>query len=438
MQLEAKETEKKWWQLSKKWKIILGSVFVIFAVMLPVTFLVIIPNVVQGIVDDTDMTVDQVFMLDPTNGTFTSSVHMTFSKAPPMHATMRLDKVSVSCDEISQYDYLQFSHSNTLTVDTDPVVLTSTATVTDEAGLEAFTKHAMESTSFTWHLKGSSTVNAIIPVETHVDKLIELTGFSDFTTANPNVTTLSVTGGTATSLFLQTKTFLNIESNIVMGFGQDMHMVLKSDGVVLGVATIPDCVMKRGNTEYPVSIEMSPSSDEERDTLNSVFGNYVSGVNTAVTLEGFFLDTPVEWLSPALSTIRMEAALPSISDLLITRIDMGPINLRHLVNVPFTLDLYDAIDVDITVTGMKARIFYENEHIADVDESGLSIHVPANSGAKSTELSARSDFKHAGVITDLLQAGEGLLDVESTVIILVQEFEVILPYNQKQVPAYII
>ena len=72
-----------------------------------------------------------------------------------------------------------------------------------------------------------------------------------------------------------------------------------------------------------------------------------------------------------------------------------------------------------------------------MDETGLSIVIPPRSEVTSSELSARSDLKHAGVLTDLLKAGFGLLDLDTTVSLSVQDFAVVVPYVQLQVPAYL-
>ena len=195
--------------------------------------------------------------------------------------------------------------------------------------------------------------------------------------------------------------------------------------------------MQRGAHDYDISITMSPASDAELKEIESILGNYIAGVDTSVDMSGFFLDHPIPWMDPGLASISMRAALPSISDKLITRIDMGPVNLLHLVNVDFTLDLYNAVESDIIISALSAMIFFEGKHIGTVDESGLSIVVAAQSTAKSSKLSARTDLKSIGPLTDLLKAGEGLLDIESTVSLKIGEFAVVIPYNQAQVPAYI-
>jgi hypothetical protein len=424
--------------LSKNCKIGLVSVFIILAVMLPVTFLVILPSMVQGIVNDTAMTVDTVYMLTPSNDSFTSQVVMKFSKAPPLPATMKLNKVLVSCDELEMYDYLSFTHSNTLHVTTDTVTLTSFANVEDEEGLRAFTEHALQSKTFTWHLKGTATVTALgDPVITHIDKVIELNGFDGFATGAPDVTSLSVTGGTAETLSLLTKTVLNIDSNIVMSYGQNMNFNLVSNGVMVGVGTIPDCVMQRGAHEYTVTIAMTPSNDAELHEVENILGNYIAGVDTSVLMQGFFLDNSIPWMDPGLASISMNAALPSISEKLIQRIDMGPVNLLHLVNVDFTLEMYNAVESVLTITALQAMIYFEGKHIGTVDESGLNIIVQPMSAATSSKLTARTDLKSVGPLTDLLKAGEGLLDIVSTVTLRIGDFPVSVPYNQNQVPAFI-
>lgn len=424
--------------LSKRCNIILLSVFAFFAVVLPVTFLVILPNVVQGMVDSTDMTVETVYMVSPSNNSFTSQVVMTFSEAPPVPATMKLDKVFVSCDELEQYNYLSFTHSNTIHVTTKQVMLTSTAVVEDATALQAFTDHALQADNFTWHLKGTATVTTLgDPVVTHIDKVITLTGFSGFANGSPNVTSLVVTGGTAKTLTLNTLTSINIDSNIVMDYHQNVNFNLVSNGARVGVGTIANCVMQRGLHDYEVTIAMTPETDAELTEIESILGNYIAGVDTSVQMQGFFLDNPIPWMDAGLSTISMVAALPSISDKLLSRIDMGPVNLLHLIHVDFTLDMYNAVDSPLTITSLQAKIFFEGKHIANVDETGLSILIQPRSPITSPTLQAKTELKAVGPLTDLLKAGEGLLDIESTVSLRIGDFAVVVPYNQAQVPAFI-
>ena len=137
-----------------------------------------------------------------------------------------------------------------------------------------------------------------------------------------------------------------------------------------------------------------------------------------------------------LASMRMSSKLPSITEKLIGRIDMT-VSLTDLINVPFTLDLYNAVDADLLVTSIDSEIHYEGKHIATVTEHDLHILIPAKTSITSPNLHARSDLKHAGALTDLLEAGEGPLDVYNTMVATVGDFPVKLPYDQLQVPAYI-
>jgi hypothetical protein len=160
------------------------------------------------------------------------------------------------------------------------------------------------------------------------------------------------------------------------------------------------------------------------------------GLPSDISMQNFYLSDPVTWLVPGLDAIQMASSLPGVDAPLVKRIDMY-VSVLHLINVPFDLHVYNAIDVEVEMKAVECEIFFEDKHIADVKEENIGLIIPPKSTAKTPEFTARTDLKHSAELLDLLSAGFGYLDLYCTMWTDVVDFPVQAVYNQMQVPAYL-
>jgi len=409
---------------------------VVLAVILPVSFLVILPAVVRNECEHTDISIVTTTLTNPTNEAFESDVVMKFSKNAILPSTSHIQEAQISWDGSGGGHLVRLKHSSTIHVTSSPHHLRSHGVVDNVTAFTDFNKYIIEVDSFDWRMKGNAIIHVMgTDVKVHIDKVVPMYGYNNFD-VNPVISNVVATAGAPTTLFAIATALLNSESNIVLNFGQNLNFHMISNGVPIGIGTIPNCSMLTGNFSVHNNITMSYTNDDEYVELMYVVGNYISGIPTPISLEGFFLDHPVQWLEPALQSMTMASVLPGVDRLLVDRIDMY-VSIGNIVNVPFDLHMYNPLELEILVTALYCNVYLEGIHIATVDESVLMLSLPPNEVIITPTFSARVDLKHSGSVVDLLSAGFGLLDLDCQIVGTVDEFSADLHYVQANVSSYI-
>jgi hypothetical protein len=432
------DSSKTYFRMPSKYYLCCAGIFILLSIMLPVTFLVIIPEYVQNFVDKTDIVIYSVNMIHPSDEGFDSSVQLSFSQNGPIKSTVHMKKIHVSSDDVSSEDsFLYFINSNSLSVSTSRSKLTSTAVITNEVLATEFTTYAVHNQLFQWHLSGTATVTALYPMDVTFDKFVSLAGYNNFSLFDPLLSGLNTTYGDTNTLYLEAFTTLTSQSDINMIFGQDLSFKIKTeDGVNVGVSTIENCAMYSGEHTYKVNIAMSYSNDLEKAAVMGLLSNYMMGIDAPVHIYSFFLARPISWLSPGLAAIEMHSSIPAIHANLLTEIHMS-VSLKNLIHVPFTLTMYNAIDSDVTVTGMVGNIYYKGIHVASVDTSDLHVYIPSKASVVTPSITATSDMDQKSTLLDLINNKGGLVDVYSTTTVYIDAFRGDFVYNQMQVQLYI-
>ena len=380
----------------------------------------------------------QVQVTNPTNEGFDSDVRMRFSKGSPLPDTtinMHDTYIKWNDDVNGGGKMVKLTHSHEVKAITTEQRLRSRATIVDAQAFTNFNRFAVRAGELKWEMDGHARVHALVDVEVGLDKTVSMYGFNSFSIP-PVIQDVSVVGGSSSELFSKSNTVITSESNMALHFGQPLNFKLKSNGVTIGIGTIPDATLSTGQFTSSSSVAMSWSTSEQYEELMAVLSRFMMGQPSPVTLEHFYLSHPVDWLAPGLDSINMSSSLPGVQDPLVTQINMF-VSLLHLVNVPFTLNLYNAIDSPVVLQSISCKIFFENTHIADVDEKHIGFSIPAKTAVVSPRFSARSDLKHSGKLMDLLKAGFGYLDLQCSMFTEVEEFPVQAVYNQDRVPSYL-
>lgn len=419
-------------------RILIASAIFVVLLMFPVTFLSIIPSEVSSECKDTQISIVEAHISNPTNEGFDSDVTMQFSKGSPIpHTTIKMHDTYIKWDGNGdgRSRMVKLSHTHKLQAITGHQQLKSKATVVDLELLTNFNEYSVDAGQILWEMQGSATVQTLIDVDVDIDKSVTMEGYNSFSIP-PVVQDVTVTGGSPTELYSISNTVIKSQSNMALHFGQDLNFLIKSRGTTIGVATIPDATLYTGEFTSTSNVVMKWGTQQEYDELMTVLGQFMMGNPSEITMENFYLTNPVTWLEPGLNSIKMSSALPGVSDSLVVQINMY-VSIRHIVNVPFDLHLFNPIDSEVEMQDVTCKIYYDNEHIADVDEDKIGLKIPPKSMVVSPTFTARVDFKHTGTVLDLLQAGFGYLDLYCSMKTLVEQFPVEAVYDQMQVPAYL-
>jgi hypothetical protein len=430
---------KSWrsWSRHRKILTLCGiSVFIVAAIMLPLTFVVIVPAEVNSECERLQLSVDATYVTNPTDEGFESTVFLKFSDNAMLPATAHMESAKMSWYGAGGGHLLNLKHINTIHVSTDIQHMKSYAMIDNVTAFTDFNEYIINANDFKWRMKGEGKIHVLgMNVLTPIDKSLDMHGYNNFL-VNPVISNVTTGTGTPTILYATAEATLYSTANIVLNFGQSLHFHIKSNGFTIGIGTIQNCSMLMGSFTVSSDIEMFSESTAEYNELMKVLGNFVSGIDSAVTMENFYLENRVQWLEPALNEMYMESVMPGVSEVMVRHIDMY-VKVTDLINVPFTVDLYNAIDTAVTVYGMTCNVVFENEHIATVTEPTLNIYIEPKEMVVSPTMTARVDFKHMQAVLDLLDAGEGLLDLNCQLTSSVEAFSAELNYVQLQTPTTI-
>ena len=410
---------------------LLVFMLITLAVLL-ITFLAIIPAIMQDITDDEDISMSTATIYNPTDDSFDVMSTVAFSDKPMLPATAKLHNTDLSWEGVH---LAVMTHNNQLDVDTPPQELHSSVVVTDMQAMTDFNVFLMGVETFDWHIHGHADAIAVSDkVDIIVDKDITMTGFNNFP-VNPVIETVSVYDGTPEVLYSLSTTVLFSPSNIALVFGQDLSFELKSNGVKVGIGTIPNSTFETGEFSVVVTVAMSASNAEETAEVNRVCGQFISQIPTNVTMESFYLSKPIAWLTPALTSLPFESVLPPVQEWVMDSLDMY-VYPADLLNVQWGGHFYNPLDTLLTLYSMKCDISYKGEVIAQVDEPNIEIIIPPKTHIISAnDMYARTVLAHTPQLLDLVEAGGGPLDLDCIIHNSMGVFMVDLNYVQPNVPS---
>lgn len=437
-------TQDDEWAYLQRWNVyarygwtgvVIVGIAVLFIIMLPVTFLSIIPEEIRREYRASDITVNVAKVINPTDEGFTSETTIKLSHEAAIPARLKVHKNSfISWEDPSGGKLVLMQDSNTIPINTNFHTLTSYARVIDQDAMSRFNVYAITAQDIDWHMRGQSTVTAIIQMDIDMDKPTPMYGFNNFSIP-PVISEVIVTSGSPTVLYSSATATLYVESNMALVFGQDLYHIITVNDTNIGRARIINCEMYPGETVVPLVVEMFWSTTEEYDVLMRVLSNFMMGIDTGLVLKHFYLPKPVSWLTAGLDSIVMNTILPPVTEKMVVEIYMYPRLLQPL-NIPVEIIMYNPIDTNATVTSLVCDVFYKGALAAKMNEQGLTILVPAKTQIRTPRLDS-TNYATVNIIRELISAGYGLMDLYCQVGMTVGEFPSSVKYNQFQVPAYI-
>lgn len=197
-----------------------------------------------------------------------------------------------------------------------------------------------------------------------------------------------------------------------------------SFGLPIGVGTIHNMYLKTGVFDVEADVALGYSNDQEYHQLMQVISNFTMGLNSPISLGPFSTATPIQWLAPGLSLISLPTFIPGLEEKLIGRVDMYPTSPTPVV-IPFTMDINNPVDTEISLSYIKADIFTSGVHIAYVD-SAVDIVIPAQTTVTSPLINATVivfDGSHSQFYIDITSLLTGSID----------EFPIMVNYSQYQI-----
>jgi LEA14-like dessication related protein len=426
---------------SRSQYIIYGHVvgFTLVTIGIILTFTVIIPAIMQNIVNQSNLNLITAGIANPSNASFTSTVLGKFTNAGSTTAKVKMNTLTVSWAGPGGGDMLKLSHSNSLTVENNhEATMTSLATVYDMEAFSNFNTYLIHHDSAQWTIDGTAEVSFIVTSTVNFHKEVTLQGANNFSIP-PQVLNTNITNGTATELLIASDVIMTSQSNVNLDLGQTLYFNLILNGVKIGVGHINNYQMVEGPYQTVAHLDLTFSNNEEYTQICYLMGNYSCGYDMNATMQGFYLSPPLTWLTPALASMTMETTLPGCKDELVRTIYLYD-NQVVPTTLPYTMVLYNPQPVPMIITAITGNIYSSGYLIATVNNQDLYIIVPPHGTNTTMQLPSKSVVSGPGlqVFKNLVKNGGGLVDLDSHIIGNFSEFKASITYKQANVTLIVI
>lgn len=341
-----------------------------------------------------------------TNTSFTTATTVQFTGVDGPAVKFQLHTADVSWDQESSTTMVTLSDSNTLTVRNDhESTMTSQATVDNSEAFADFNTYLMHADSGTWKLSGTAYVTYIVKAKVNLDKSLVFNGYNNFSVP-PVVQSTNLTNGTLTTLYSVASVTVTSQSNVQFNLAQDMYYRLFFGGQQVGIGYIPKYSIYPGAVTQTSYIQFSYNTAAQQAALMQMLSYYTCGLNSNLTLQNFYIDPPITWMTSALDSISMDSSLPGTEDKLIIQITIY--NKGNPTKLPFSLQLYNPQAIPVTMYSLVSNVTYKNTVIAKVNIPSIDppIVIPPYQNVTSQQLPSTSYVNSASA--QLLAAGGGI------------------------------
>lgn len=182
------------------------------------------------------------------------------------------------------------------------------------------------------------------------------------------VSNLDVFRGFPSYLQINVDTTLFNPSHITIGTG-DVSFDVIFLGRKIGTAVIKGLVLVPGINIVPTEVRYSPQGAENTRAGQTLLENYVQGIVSNTIIQGTRDTTPIESLKQALSGIRLNADIPPLTQLLITRARLTiPPNIAQTSIAQVNFDLRNPFTASINLLRVKAGASYQNITLGEINQ----------------------------------------------------------------------
>ncbi|KAF9103461.1 hypothetical protein BGX27_010563 [Mortierella sp. AM989] len=379
------EKRKRFYQRKRFWVKCILITIVILAIFIPLIIFVILPKLVQHIVDGSDMSMNQLNMTDVTENDMKVSISGGIGNAGIFPATIEFPEPI-----IVSWEGRKLGSMNMASVKASggkaSILDSTTFSIIDKDAFATFSKEMMTIESFTWTLTSTVQVKAIGRTIKNVSltKTLKMLGMNGFNKVVIDSFEMPGDAPNNTGAYVRLITSMNNPSPIGVKLGT-MVLDLSYDGTYLGQVTATEAILI-GNSASPIKLEGTLIRQTNQTDLNKIsilMSTYLSGGSALTSAKGVSVKpdgvTSVSWLSNGLLSLTLNVPMKSPVALNVIRdikiIDMGMIFNKSSPYVPTassnTVTAGFKLPFNITV-GMQnvsntMSIVYKNKVLGDIN-----------------------------------------------------------------------
>ncbi|KAK3814249.1 MAG: hypothetical protein J3Q66DRAFT_315012 [Benniella sp.] len=311
------EKRPRFYKTKRFWIRCLVILVVVLAVLIPLILFVILPKLVQSIVNGSTMSMYQLNMTDATELGMKVSLTGGIDNAGIFPATIEFPEPIIVSWEGHQLGSMAMSSVKASGGKASITDATSFTIINKEA-FTTFAKQMLSIESFTWTLTSTVQVHAVGRTVKGINlkkelKMLGMNGFGKVTIESFTMPGDAPNNGGA---LVKLVTSMNNPSPIGMVLGS-MILDLYYEGTHLGQVTAKDAVLV-GNSPSPLTLEgvlFRQTNQTDLDNVSVLMSNYLGGKVTMTSAKGVSVKpdgvNAVSWLSEGLLALTLNVPLQS-------------------------------------------------------------------------------------------------------------------------------
>ncbi|KAG0205912.1 hypothetical protein BGX28_002554 [Mortierella sp. GBA30] len=359
---------------------------ILLAILIPLIIFVILPKVVQSIVNGSTMSMTQLNMTDASETSMKVSLLGGISNAGIFPATIDFPEPIIVSWEGHQLGRMSMS-SVKASGGKATIIDSTTFSILDKEAFSEFAKQMMSIETFTWTLTSTVQVQAVGRTIKNVNlsKDLKMLGMNGFGKVTIDSFTLPSDAPNNTGAYVRLVTSMNNPSPIGMFLGS-MVLDMFYEGTYLGQVTSSKDTVLIGNSPSPLTLEgilFRQTNQTDLDRLSVMMSNYLAGKVTMTTAKGVSVKpdgvNEISWLSNGLLALTLNVPLKSPIPLNVIRDinikDMGMVFNPNSPYIPTTsssqvtagFKLPFNITVGMQNVSNTMSIVYKDKVIGDID-----------------------------------------------------------------------
>ncbi|KAI9241857.1 MAG: hypothetical protein BYD32DRAFT_404810 [Podila humilis] len=396
----AAEKRKRFYQTKRFWIRCALITIVVLAIFIPLLLFVILPKLVQSIVNHSTMSMTQLNMTDATETDVKVSLTGGIANAGIFPATIDFPEPILVQWEGKTLGSMRMS-SVSASGGKASIVDTTTFTIVDKEAFTTFAKAMLSIKDFTWTLTSKVNVHAVGRTikDVNLVKTLTMLGMNGFDKVTIDSFEMPGDAPNNTGAYVRLVTSMNNPSPVGMTLGT-MVLDMFYSGTYLGQVTAKNAVLI-GGAPSPLILEgllFRQTNQTDLDNVSVLMSNFLAGKVTMTSAKGVSVKpdgvNAVSWLSSGLLALTLNVPLQSpvplnvIRDIKIN--DMGmifnqgtpfvPTASSNLVTAGFKLPFN--ITVGMQNVSNTMSIVYKGKTLGDIDAALTSIPLAVKEDAK--------------------------------------------------------
>ncbi|KAK5822680.1 hypothetical protein F5H01DRAFT_268445, partial [Linnemannia elongata] len=379
------EKRVRFYKTKRFWIRCLVILVILLAILIPLIIFVILPKLVQSIVNHSEMSMNQLNMTDASETGMKVSLTGGISNAGIFPATIEFPEPIIVSWEGHKLGSMKMSAVKA-SGGSATIVDSTTFTIIDKEAFGTFAKEMLSIEHFTWTLTSTVQVHAVGRVikDINLTKELKMLGMNGFGKVTIDSFTMPGDAPNNGGAYVRLVTSMNNPSPIGMVLGT-MALDMFYQGTFLGQVTAQNAVLV-GGSPSPLVLEgilVRQTNQTDLDNISVLMSNFLGGKVTMTSAKGVSVKpdgvTAVSWLSNGLLALTLNVPLVSPVPLNVIRDisikDMGmvfnpanpfvPTASSNTVTAGFKLPFN--ITVGMTNVSNTMSIHYKGKTLANID-----------------------------------------------------------------------